>query len=271
VKPETSAKSTLTCLRSPEALPVLQDPRRRDARGCTTRRLEPRGRRAGRRDTGGERAPTRAAEFPSRRTLAPHAGPPRRSRAALLAEPHAGSVLGRHAGAPHPGYSTERAARPGTVRRWPGWCACGVWGPSRGGSVMNYVRGGVGQAAEGCPTSRPRAWPSTGGQRLRSSTAGDPVIVFDRDGTFFVCGGEGIFRRPHGITIGPDDTLWLTDDLHHDPPVHRRGEPAADRSVTPHPVHAPGRPAVQPADPRGLCSKRRRRLRGDGYGTRRAK
>ena len=27
--------------------------------------------------------------------------------------------------------------------------------------------------------------------------------------------GEGVFRRAHGITIGPDGTLWLTDDLHH--------------------------------------------------------
>ena len=42
-----------------------------------------------------------------------------------------------------------------------------------------------------------------------------PVIVFDRDGNFRRAWGEGTFRRPHGITIGPDGTLWLTDDLHH--------------------------------------------------------
>jgi DNA-binding beta-propeller fold protein YncE len=42
-----------------------------------------------------------------------------------------------------------------------------------------------------------------------------PVIVFDREGTFLRSWGEGVFRRAHGITIGPDDTLWLTDDLHH--------------------------------------------------------
>ena len=42
-----------------------------------------------------------------------------------------------------------------------------------------------------------------------------PVIVFDRDGTFLRSWGEGVFRRAHGITIGPDDTMWLTDDLHH--------------------------------------------------------
>jgi DNA-binding beta-propeller fold protein YncE len=42
-----------------------------------------------------------------------------------------------------------------------------------------------------------------------------PVIVFDRAGRFKRSWGEGVFRRAHGITIGPDGTLWLTDDLHH--------------------------------------------------------
>jgi len=42
-----------------------------------------------------------------------------------------------------------------------------------------------------------------------------PVIVFDREGKFLRSWGEGVFRRPHGITIGPDGSLWLTDDMHH--------------------------------------------------------
>ncbi|MGH7276252.1 MAG: peptidyl-alpha-hydroxyglycine alpha-amidating lyase family protein [Candidatus Rokuibacteriota bacterium] len=42
-----------------------------------------------------------------------------------------------------------------------------------------------------------------------------PVIVFDREGGFLRSWGEGVFRRPHGITVGPDGTLWLTDDMHH--------------------------------------------------------
>src|SRR2546428_1177116 len=42
-----------------------------------------------------------------------------------------------------------------------------------------------------------------------------PVIVFDREGNFLRSWGEGVFRRPHGITIAPDGTLWLTDDTHH--------------------------------------------------------
>ncbi|MBI1735698.1 MAG: hypothetical protein HYR51_11030 [Candidatus Rokubacteria bacterium] len=42
-----------------------------------------------------------------------------------------------------------------------------------------------------------------------------PVIAFDRDGNVVRSWGEGVFRRAHGITAGPDGTLWLTDDLHH--------------------------------------------------------
>src|SRR5262244_1306078 len=42
-----------------------------------------------------------------------------------------------------------------------------------------------------------------------------PVIVFDKNGVFKRSWGEGLIRRAHGITIGPDGTIWLTDDLHH--------------------------------------------------------
>ena len=42
-----------------------------------------------------------------------------------------------------------------------------------------------------------------------------PVIVFDRDGAFLNSWGEGLFTRPHGITIGPDDAVYCTDDLGH--------------------------------------------------------
>src|SRR5687767_11406232 len=42
-----------------------------------------------------------------------------------------------------------------------------------------------------------------------------PVIVFDREGKFLRSWGEGLVRRAHGINIGPDGNVWLTDDLHH--------------------------------------------------------
>lgn len=42
-----------------------------------------------------------------------------------------------------------------------------------------------------------------------------PVIVFDREGNFLRSWGEGQTVRAHGITIGPDDSVWLTDDGAH--------------------------------------------------------
>lgn len=42
-----------------------------------------------------------------------------------------------------------------------------------------------------------------------------PVIVFDQEGNFLRAWGEGLISRAHGITIGPDDEVWLTDDGNH--------------------------------------------------------
>jgi DNA-binding beta-propeller fold protein YncE len=42
-----------------------------------------------------------------------------------------------------------------------------------------------------------------------------PVIIFEPDGTFVASWGEGLFKRPHGITIGPGDVVWCTDDKGH--------------------------------------------------------
>ncbi|HYZ62447.1 MAG TPA: peptidyl-alpha-hydroxyglycine alpha-amidating lyase family protein [Acetobacteraceae bacterium] len=42
-----------------------------------------------------------------------------------------------------------------------------------------------------------------------------PMIVFDRDGNFVRSWGEGMFPRAHGLHMGPDDTVWLTDDADH--------------------------------------------------------
>ena len=41
------------------------------------------------------------------------------------------------------------------------------------------------------------------------------MIVFDRDGNFLRSWGDGVFKRAHGATIGPDETIFLTDDGDH--------------------------------------------------------
>jgi DNA-binding beta-propeller fold protein YncE len=56
-----------------------------------------------------------------------------------------------------------------------------------------------------------------------------PVIVFDRDGTFVTAWGEGIFVRPHGITIGPDNAVYCTDDGGH---TVRKFTPAGELLLT---------------------------------------
>ena len=42
-----------------------------------------------------------------------------------------------------------------------------------------------------------------------------PVIVFDHDGNFLRSWGEGVFKRAHGATMAPDETIFLTDDGDH--------------------------------------------------------
>jgi hypothetical protein len=43
-----------------------------------------------------------------------------------------------------------------------------------------------------------------------------PVMIYERDGRFVGSWGEGVFTmRTHGITIGPDDSVFCTDDAGH--------------------------------------------------------
>ncbi|MDA8219429.1 MAG: peptidyl-alpha-hydroxyglycine alpha-amidating lyase family protein [Dehalococcoidales bacterium] len=42
-----------------------------------------------------------------------------------------------------------------------------------------------------------------------------PMVVFDRDGNFLTSWGEGVFKRAHGVCIGPDDAVYCVDDADH--------------------------------------------------------
>ena len=43
-----------------------------------------------------------------------------------------------------------------------------------------------------------------------------PVLVYDQSGRFLRSWGEGLFSmRTHGITIGPDDSVYCVDDAGH--------------------------------------------------------
>lgn len=42
-----------------------------------------------------------------------------------------------------------------------------------------------------------------------------PLLIFNREGNLLATWGEGLFKRPHGITMGPEETLYLTDDGGH--------------------------------------------------------
>ena len=58
---------------------------------------------------------------------------------------------------------------------------------------------------------------------------GHPIIIFEPDGTFVKTWGEGEFTRPHGISVGPDDVLYLSDDSDH---TVRKYTPDGERLLT---------------------------------------
>ncbi len=47
------------------------------------------------------------------------------------------------------------------------------------------------------------------------SRGNHPVLIFDRDGKFISCWGEGHFGDPHGVCIAPDDSVFITDRIYN--------------------------------------------------------
>lgn len=64
-----------------------------------------------------------------------------------------------------------------------------------------------------------------------------PMIIFDRDGRFLRSWGEGVFRKPHGLHVGPDGCLYCTDDGDH---TVRKCTPEGKVLLT---IGIPGKPA----------------------------
>jgi len=42
-----------------------------------------------------------------------------------------------------------------------------------------------------------------------------PVVIFDRDGNALTAWGEGQFKGPHGIHVGPDGSVYVADTVRH--------------------------------------------------------
>lgn len=43
----------------------------------------------------------------------------------------------------------------------------------------------------------------------------NPMVVFDRDGNFLSTWGSDLFKWPHGLHIGPDQSIYCTDEGSH--------------------------------------------------------
>jgi DNA-binding beta-propeller fold protein YncE len=43
------------------------------------------------------------------------------------------------------------------------------------------------------------------------SRGNHPVLIFDSEGNFVSCWGEGFYQDPHGVFVGPDDSVYITD------------------------------------------------------------
>lgn len=105
------------------------------------------------------------------------------------------------------------------------------------------------------------------GDRMHVFNRGDhPLIVFDADGRFVRAFGEAIFKSPHGIFIGPDDTIYCVDDGDH---TVRKFSADGHLLLT---IGVPGNPAAaMSGDPFNRCTHAALTPSGDilvsdGYG-----
>jgi DNA-binding beta-propeller fold protein YncE len=96
--------------------------------------------------------------------------------------------------------------------------AAAEWAPVLGEGEHRYrVLDGWGELPPGLSYGDAAAVCVDGKDNVYVFTRGrDPVIVFDREGRYLRSWGHDAgFTNPHGAYIGPDDLLYLTDDLGH--------------------------------------------------------
>jgi DNA-binding beta-propeller fold protein YncE len=83
-----------------------------------------------------------------------------------------------------------------------------------------------------------------------------PMIVFDSEGDILRSWGEGLFVNPHGVTVGPDNTIWCVEDGKLLFTLAERNNPSPVMSGKP--VNGPTRVAIDPRNGEILVA--------DGYG-----
>ena len=76
------------------------------------------------------------------------------------------------------------------------------------------------------------------GEVYITSRGAHPLTIWDTDGGFISSWGEGTFGDPHQVFVGPDDDVWITDDMEH---VVTRYTPAGKPLMT---LGRRGRPAA---------------------------
>jgi DNA-binding beta-propeller fold protein YncE len=93
----------------------------------------------------------------------------------------------------------------------------------------------------------------------------DPLmLVFDRDGTRLGSWGEGLFREPHGVWIGPDDAVFTADSGDHTVRRFSRDGTLVQTWGTPNEAGAPDRPFNRPTW--GVVGPSGDLFVSDGYG-----
>ena len=87
-----------------------------------------------------------------------------------------------------------------------------------------------------------------------------PVVVLDRHGSFLTSWGHGVFSNAHGASIGPDDSLYLTDNGDH---TVRKFSPDGTLLLQ---IGVPGRPsAFMSGEPFCRCTHTALSPQGDIY------